>query len=75
MVAADQSVISSHLKKILGSRNIALAHPDKVTEVTGYIIGSVPPFHWQPEGFRSFVDSELMKHEVVAVGARSSDSF
>lgn len=69
MVGGDQSAISGHLKKALGSRNIGLAHPDKVKEVTGYIIGSVPPFHWQPEGFRSFVDNELMKHDILGVGA------
>ena len=69
MVGGDQSAISGKLKKALGSRNIGLTHPDRVKEVTGYVIGSVPPFHWQPEGYRSFVDEELMKHEVLGVGA------
>lgn len=69
MVGGDQSAISGHLKKALGSRNISMAHPDKVKTVTGYVIGSVPPFHWQPPGYRSFVDAELMKHQVLGVGA------
>lgn len=69
MVGGDETAISGHLKKVLGSRNISLAHPDHVKEVTGYVIGSVPPFHWQPEGFRSFVDASLMEHDILGVGA------
>lgn len=69
MVGGDQSAISGKLKKALGSRNIKLASPERVKEVTGYVIGSVPPFHWQPAGYRTFMDAELTKHEVLGVGA------
>lgn len=69
MVGGDETAISGHLKKVLGSRNIKLAHPDAVKEATGYVIGSVPPFHWQQEGFRSFVDASLMEHATLGVGA------
>jgi Cys-tRNA(Pro)/Cys-tRNA(Cys) deacylase len=69
MVGGDQHAISGHLKKAVGSRNIKLAPPDMVKEVTGYVIGSVPPFHWQPPGFRSFVDRALMREEILGVGA------
>jgi Cys-tRNA(Pro)/Cys-tRNA(Cys) deacylase len=71
MVGGDESAISGHLKKALGSRNISLAHPDDVKATTGYVIGSVPPFHWQPEGFRSFVDASLIEHDILGVGAGS----
>jgi Cys-tRNA(Pro)/Cys-tRNA(Cys) deacylase len=37
--------------------------------VTGYEIGSIPPFHWQPAGFRSFVDAAPMQEPVLGVGA------
>lgn len=30
---------------------------------------SFPPCHWQPEGFRSFVDAALMEEPVLGVGA------
>ena len=60
MVGGDQNVISGHLKKVVGSRNIQLASPEKVIQTTGYKIGSIPPFSWQPEGFRSFLDSDMM---------------
>lgn len=69
MLAADKNAVSGHLKKAIGSRNIKLAGPDTVRETTGYDIGSIPPFHWQPPGFRSFIDTSLMHEEVLGVGA------
>lgn len=69
MLAADKNAISGHLKKAIGSRNIKLAQPETVKRVTGYEIGSIPPFHWQPPGFRSFVDASLTLEDVLGVGA------
>ena len=69
MVGADQSAVSGHLKKVLGSRNIKMASPEIVKQVTGYEVGSIPPFHWQPAGFRSFLDQSLMQEELLGVGA------
>ena len=69
MLGGDQNAISGHLKKALGSRNIRLADPDTVIATTGYRIGSIPPFHWQPDGFRSFIEASLMGEPVLGVGA------
>ena len=69
MLAADKNAISGHLKRAIGSRNIRLAQPENVKQVTGYEIGSIPPFHWQPPGFRTFIDASLMGEEVLGVGA------
>lgn len=69
MLGGDQNAISGHLKKALGSRNIRLADPEVVKATTGYVIGSIPPFHWQPEGFRSFIEESLMEEPVLGVGA------
>ncbi len=69
MVGGDQNVISGHLKKAVGSRNIQLASPERVIEITGYQIGSIPLFSWQAKGFRSFLDSEMMFQPILAVGA------
>ena len=69
MVGADQSAISGHLKKVLGSRNIKMASPETVKQVTGYEVGSIPPFHWQPASFRSFLDQSLMQEAELGVGA------
>ena len=31
-----------------------------VQETTGYAIGSIPPFHWPPPQFRTFMDAALL---------------
>lgn len=69
MLGGDQNAISGHLKKAIGSRNIRMASPETVLSVTGYAIGSIPPFHWQPSGFRSFVEQSLLGETVLGVGA------
>lgn len=69
MIGADQNAISGLLKKAIGNRNIKMAKPEVVKQITGYEVGSIPPFCWQPEGFRSFVDEALMQYEVLGVGA------
>ena len=71
MVGGDQSAVSSHLKKVIGSRNISMCPPAKVKSITGYEIGSIPPFHWQPHRFRSFLDASLMQETVLGVGTGS----
>jgi Cys-tRNA(Pro)/Cys-tRNA(Cys) deacylase len=68
MVGGDQNAVSGLLKKALGSRNISMCSPDKVKEITGYQIGSIPPFHWQPTGFRTFLDASMMLEDVLGVG-------
>ena len=68
MVGADQNIVSGNLKKAAGSRNIKMASPDAVKEATGYVIGSIPPFGWQPDGFRTFLEASLMSEPVLGVG-------
>ena len=69
MLGGDQSAISGHLKKAIGSRNIRMAEPDVVKEATGYVIGSIPAFGWQPPGFRSFLEASLMNEPILGTGA------
>jgi len=69
MVGGDQNGVSGLLKKALGSRNISLAKPEIVKQVTGYEIGSIPPFHWQPEGFCSLLEASLLHEPILGVGA------
>ena len=68
-VGGDRNVISGKLKKAMGNRNIRLASPEAVIEFTGYRIGSIPPFSWQQDGVRTFIDEDLMEEEVLGVGA------
>jgi Cys-tRNA(Pro)/Cys-tRNA(Cys) deacylase len=69
MLGGDQSAISGHLEKAIGSHNIRMASPKAVKATTGYEIGSIPPFHWQPDGFRSFMDESLLGEPMLGVGA------
>ena len=68
MVGGDQNIVSGLLKKAAGSRNIKMASFETVKETTGYVIGSIPPFSWQPEGFRTFLDISIMNETVLGVG-------
>lgn len=69
MVGGDQSIVSGNLKKIASSRNTQMASPEAVKETTGYVIGSIPPFSWQPPNFRTFLDVSLMNEPILGVGA------
>ncbi|HEY5955200.1 MAG TPA: YbaK/EbsC family protein [Polyangiaceae bacterium] len=69
MLGGDQSAVSGNLKRIIGSRNIAMASPQIVIETTGYAIGSIPPFGWMPPGFRSFLEQSLLNEPILGVGA------
>jgi Cys-tRNA(Pro)/Cys-tRNA(Cys) deacylase len=69
MLGGDQNAISGNLKKAIGSRNIQMAAPEVVKDTTGYVIGSIPPFSWQPEGFRSFLEASLIREPILGVGA------
>ncbi|HEY9788285.1 MAG TPA: YbaK/EbsC family protein [Candidatus Obscuribacterales bacterium] len=68
MVGGDQNIKSGLLKKAVGSRNIRMASPDVVRQCTGYAIGSIPPFHWQPAGFRTFLEQTLLDEDLLGVG-------
>ncbi len=69
MLGGDQNAISGNLKKAIGSRNIRMAEPDAVKETTGYVIGSIPAFGWQPSGFRSFLEATLLDEPILGTGA------
>jgi len=68
MLGGDQNAISGNLKKAIGSRNIQMAAPEVVKETTGYVIGSIPAFSWQPEGFRTFLEASLMDEPILGTG-------
>ena len=69
MLGGDQNAISGNLKKAIGSRNIQMASPEAVIEATGYVIGSIPAFHWQPPNFRSFLEASLLDEPILGTGA------
>jgi Cys-tRNA(Pro)/Cys-tRNA(Cys) deacylase len=69
MLGGDQNAVSGNLKKAIGSRNIKMASPEIIKDTTGYIIGSIPAFSWQPEGFRTFLEATLVNEPILGTGA------
>lgn len=69
MLGGDQNAISRNLKKAIGPRNIQMASPEAVKETSGYVIGSIPAFGWQPPEFRSFLEASLVKEPILGTGA------
>ena len=65
-----------NLKKAIGSRNIKMADPEVVKATTGYVIGSIPAFWLGPDGFRTFIEADLLNEpssaRVRVNGARRS---
>jgi Cys-tRNA(Pro)/Cys-tRNA(Cys) deacylase len=68
MLGGDQSAVSGLLKKALGSRDVRMAAPDVVLATTGYVIGSIPPFGWQPPGFPTLLEASLLDEPELGVG-------
>jgi Cys-tRNA(Pro)/Cys-tRNA(Cys) deacylase len=69
MLGGDQNAVSGNLKKAIGSRNIQMAAAEVVKETTGFIIGSIPAFGWQPTNFRSFLEASLVQEPILGTGA------
>lgn len=69
MLGADQNAISGNLKKAIGSRNIKMADPEVVKKTTGYVIGSIPAFGWQLDGFSTFLEASLVGEPILGTGA------
>jgi len=69
MLGGDQNAISGNLKKAIGSRNIKMAAPELVKQTTGYVIGSIPAFSWQTDGFRTFLEASLTDEPILGTGA------
>src|SRR5512138_856719 len=68
MLGGDQNAVSGNLKKAIGSRNIRMADPDVVKETTGYVIGSIPAFGWQPPRFHSFIEESMVNEPILGTG-------
>jgi len=57
-------VDSSKAKRLISVKDLSLAKPEKVKEVTGVEIGAVAPFGFLV-GIKTFVDKSLLKGEYI----------
>ncbi|OUR64273.1 hypothetical protein A9Q79_07485 [Methylophaga sp. 42_25_T18] len=56
------------LRKHLGERKLRMAEFDEVPEVTGYVVGAVPPIAL-PDSIKVLVDESLSKYDEVIIGS------
>ena len=56
------------LRKHLGERKLRMAEFDEVPEVTGYVVGAVPPVAL-PESIPVLVDTSVNDYETVVIGS------
>jgi prolyl-tRNA editing enzyme YbaK/EbsC (Cys-tRNA(Pro) deacylase) len=61
------------LAALVGASEVRRASPDEVRTATGFAIGGTPPFG-HPRAIRSFVDRDLLVHEVVWAAAGAPDA-
>lgn len=56
------------LRKLLGERKLRMAEFDEVPEVTGYVVGAVPPIAL-PDNVKVLVDAGVHDYETVVIGS------
>lgn len=61
---ADWAVLRKHLDE----RKLRMAEFDEVSEVTGYIVGAVPPIAL-PESIQVLLDKSVMNYDMVIIGS------
>lgn len=61
------------LAALVAASEVRRASPDEVRSATGYAIGGTPPFG-HPEPIRTFIDADLLAHEVVWAAAGAPDA-
>lgn len=61
---ADWGVLRNHLNE----RKCRMAEFNEVSEVTGYVVGAVPPIAL-PEGIQILVDNSVKDYETVVIGS------
>ena len=67
IVSGDKKVSSRKLARACGAREVRIARPSVVKELTGYEVGAMPPVaHKKP--MRVFIDPKVMSFERVYGG-------
>jgi len=64
LVTADKRTDLEKVAELEGTRNVRLANPQEVFEVTGCEIGSVPPFGHLTE-LKTYMDKEILENDEV----------
>jgi prolyl-tRNA editing enzyme YbaK/EbsC (Cys-tRNA(Pro) deacylase) len=71
VLSADRKLDSAAIKKHFAAKKTRFATPDELTELTGLIPGSVPPFGQPILPFPLSVDPSVLENERIAFNAGS----
>jgi Cys-tRNA(Pro) deacylase len=68
LVRADKRADLEEIAELEGTKNVRLASPEEVLEITGCEIGSVPPFGHATR-LKAYFDREILENEYVNFNA------
>ncbi|MDD9953758.1 MAG: hypothetical protein OXR66_05470 [Candidatus Woesearchaeota archaeon] len=72
IVAGHRKLDLKAIKKLIGEKNISLAHPDVVFQETGCKVGTVPPFgNLFEKPLQVYADKELLTRDHVCFSVAS----
>ena len=71
-VKTDRRKLATRLN--VGRKKVKFASPEKALEITGYIVGSMPPFGHRQK-LRTFVDPAITEFEVIFGGGGDIDAM
>ena len=71
LVPGDRRADEAAIAAAVGAREIRIAKPDEVMQATGFEPGAVAPFP-QRAVARAVMERELLRHEIVWIGAGST---
>ena len=61
----DNRLVARHLG--VGRKRVKMAHPEQALEVTGYVVGAMPPFGHQTR-LPTIIDPDVVTHSVIFGG-------
>ena len=68
----DRKKLAAHMG--VGRKKVRFAHPDQVPEMTGFIVGSMPPFGHKNR-LRTLMDTTVTRQETVYGGGGDIDAM
>ncbi len=71
IVSGDKKLDLKKVKKVVGSKNVSLANPEKVLELTGLEVGKIPPFPFLFD-LDGYVDKGVLENKYVCFSAASN---
>lgn len=73
LTSGKHRVDTAKLATLAGAGSVRRATPEQARSATGFGVGGTPPFG-HPEPIRTFIDLELLRHDVVWAAAGTPDA-